>query len=161
VAHLTAQRRPDLVSGVILFGYWKDPATDLPATELPDAPSREPTTAEAAASDFITPGTISANAVAAYVEAALAADPVRVDVAFVEQFNDLDPAALTVPVQILQGELDPIAPTDAQARLFRALGSANKEWVVLGGCDHAAFLETCRPRFLRAMLGFLREVTGA
>jgi pimeloyl-ACP methyl ester carboxylesterase len=161
VAHLTAQRYPERVAGVVLFGYWKDPERLLPATETPDEPPRVPTTEAAAASDFITPGTISDAAVQAYVVQALAADPVRADIAHVEQFNELDPGLLTVPVQVLQGELDPIAPAAVQARLFDGLATGDREWVVLGGCDHAAFLESCRPRFLRALVGFLEEVTGS
>jgi pimeloyl-ACP methyl ester carboxylesterase len=70
----------------------------------------------------------------------------------------MSPDSLTVPTLVLQGELDPIAPTLVQERLFGRLGTAHKEWVVLPGCDHAAHLEVCKPRFESAVVRFVREV---
>jgi pimeloyl-ACP methyl ester carboxylesterase len=55
VAHLTAQRWPELVGGVALYGYFKDPAVDLPVSTDPSDPPREATTREGTLSDFITP----------------------------------------------------------------------------------------------------------
>lgn len=159
VAHLTAQRHPEAVSGVVLFGHWRHPDARAAVVETLGEPERRPNTAEAAASDFITPGSISRRAVEAYVEAALAADPVRVDLGRMHEFDALDPDSLAVPVLILQGELDPIAPDSVQAALFARLAAPDREWVVLGGCDHAAFLERCRPRFLRALAGFAEEMS--
>lgn len=159
-AHLVAQRRPELVSGVALYGYWKNPDTALPEGDDPAEPPRNATTAEAARSDFITEGTISDRAVDAFVAAALEADPVRVDVRRAWEFNALSPDSLTAPTLILQGELDPIAPPETQAALFGALGTGHKSWVVLPGCDHAAHLEVCRERFTRALVGFVREAAG-
>jgi pimeloyl-ACP methyl ester carboxylesterase len=160
VAHLTAQRWPDLVSGVALYGYWKHPDQALPEVEeLGDAP-RSPTTDEAARSDFITPGSISDSAIEAFVEAALASDPVRVDIRDAHEFNALAPDSLAVPTLILQGEFDPIAPTPVQSALFADLGTAHKSWVVLPGCDHAAHIERCMPRFVRTLSGFVHEVAG-
>ena len=159
VAHLTAQRHPELVSGVVLFGYWRHPDARTPVTGLGE-PERRPNTAEAAASDFITPNSISRAAVEAYVSASLEADPVRVDLGRMHEFDALSPDSLRVPVLLMQGELDPIAPDSVQAALFDRLAASDKEWVVLGGCDHAAFLERCRPRFLRSLAGFVDEVTG-
>lgn len=158
IAHLTAQRWPELVSGVSLYGYFKNPATDLPVATAQADPPRAATTREGALSDFITPGTIDETDIERFVEAALGADPVRVDIRNGHQLNALSPDSLTVPTQILQGELDPIGPTAVQERLFQALGTAHKEWVVLPGCDHAAHLETCKERFEGAFLRFVREV---
>ncbi len=159
-AHLAAQRHPELLSGVALYGYWKDPAVTLPADGSPEAPPRNPTTDEAARSDFITPGSISERAVDAFAAAALEADPVRVDIRRADQFNALSPDSLRVPTLILQGEFDPIAPTGTQARLFEGLHTGHKAWVVLPGCDHAAHMERCMPRFVRALSGFVHEVGG-
>ncbi|HSM62069.1 MAG TPA: alpha/beta fold hydrolase [Longimicrobiales bacterium] len=159
-AHLAAQRHPERLSGVALYGYWKDPDGTLPVDDDPAAPPRAATTEEAARSDFITEGTISAEAVAAFVAAALEADPVRVDVRRVHEFNALAPDSLTVPTLVLQGELDPIAPTETQVGLFLGLGTGHKAWVVLPGCDHAAHLEVCRPRFVQALSAFVLEVAG-
>ncbi len=159
-AHLAAQRHPDRLSGVALFGYWKHPAAVIPEAQDPLAPPRTPTDEAGARSDFITPGSISDRAIATFVETALAADPVRVDIRALDEFNALAPDSLTVPTLILQGELDPIAPTATQAALFEGLGTAHKTWVVLPGCDHAAHMERCMPRFVRTLSGFILEVAG-
>lgn len=158
VAHLTAQRWPELVSGVALYGYFKHPDRPFPEAPSPGEPPRSPTTEEAARSDFITPGTIEEADVTAFVAAALEADPVRVDIRRGHQLNALAPDSLLVPTLILQGELDPLAPLDVQAALFTRLGTAHREWVVLPGCDHAAHLEICQERFRSTLLRFVREV---
>lgn len=158
IGHLAAQRWPELVSGVSLYGYFKDPAAEYPESASPDDPPRSATTREGALSDFITPGSIDSTDIERFVAAALEADPVRVDIRNGQQLNAIIPDSLTVPTQVLQGELDPIAPTPVQERLFRRLGSAHKEWVVLPGCDHAAHLERCKARFESALLRFVREV---
>lgn len=158
VGHLTAQRWPELLSGVSLYGYFKDPAVEYPASEITEDPPRAATTREGALSDFITPGSIDSVDIERFVEAALEADPVRVDIRNGHHLNALHPDSLTVPTQILQGELDPIAPTPVQERLFGGLGTAHKEWIVLPGCDHAAHIEVCKARFESAFLRFVREV---
>ena len=113
------------------------------------------TTAEAAASDFITPGAISDAAIEAYVEAALAADPVRTDWTAAHEWNALNPVAVSVPTLILQGEHDPLSPSASLALLFDQLGTTDKAWVVVPGGDHAAFLESPRPYFLSVLTSFL------
>lgn len=160
VAHLTAQRHPTRVSGVALYGYWRDPRTVSPVADDPAEAPRSPTTEQGARSDFITEGSISDRAIDAFVTRALAADPVRVDIGRVHELNALSPDSLRTPTLILQGELDPIAPTETQAVLFRGLATAHKTWAVLPGCDHAAHLETCMPRFVRLLAGFVHEVAG-
>lgn len=158
-AHLFAQRWPESTSGVALYGYWKDPATALPLEDDPPEPTGSPTTAEAA-SDFITEGSISPQAIGAFVAAAREADPVRVDIRRTWEFNALSPDSLTVPTLILEGESDPIAPTDLQDRPFTGPGTGHRSWVVLPGCDHAAHLERCMARFVRTPSGFVKEVAA-
>jgi alpha-beta hydrolase superfamily lysophospholipase len=155
VSQLTAQQRPDLVDRLVLFGYPNRPGSQRAVQEPVGAPPMEPTTAEAAASDFVTPGSISQAAIDAYVEAALAADPVRTDWTGGHEWNRLDASRVTVATLILQGEHDPLAPTAAQERLFGELGSGDKAWVVVPGGDHAAFLEAPRSYFLATMGAFL------
>jgi pimeloyl-ACP methyl ester carboxylesterase len=157
VAQLAVQRHPDLVASLILFGYPADPDRKQPDAIEPDAPARKPTTAEAAAEDFITPGAISQGAIAAYVKAAIAADPVRADWRRDTEWNALDPAALHVPVLLLQAEHDPIAKTDAHARLFARLGTQDRQWIVIPGGDHAALLEDTAPRMIAAIHAFLEH----
>ncbi|MEQ9400645.1 MAG: alpha/beta fold hydrolase [Longimicrobiales bacterium] len=155
VGQLVAQRHPGLVDRLVLFGYPWAPGTVLPEAVATGAPPAEPTTAEAAASDFLVEGSISDAAVAEYVRHALEADPVRADWTALHQWNALDPAAVTVPTLVIHGEHDPLAPVAAQAGLFQGLGTADRAWVVVPGGDHAAFLETPRPYFLAVLEAFL------
>ncbi len=159
ISHLAAQQVPELISSLTLFGYWKD----SDQTFDPDAPDLIPTrtinTAEAAASDFLIPGSISQNAIDAYVELALKYDPVRVDMNNMDEFNALDPSKVNVPTLILQGEHDPIGPTAIQTKLFERLGTAYKQWTVIEGGDHAAFMETPRPYFIHALVNFLEGIS--
>jgi len=156
VAQLTAQRAGDLISALILFGYPVDPDAQLsPSTSAPGDPPRAPTTAEAAASDFILPGSISQEAIEEYVREALEADPVRTDWNRLDEWNELDPARVLVPTLLLQGEKDPYAPTARQAAFFSRLGTPDRTWVTLAGGDHAAHLELPRLRFIHALVSFL------
>jgi len=155
VAQLTAQRFPQAIRSVTLFGYPTDPDAEVPVASGESEPERRTNTAEAAASDFIVPGSISEAAIAAYVDAALAADPVRADWNQLHQWNALDGEALDVPVLLLQAEFDPLANTDAHARFFVKIANPNKQWVVLAGGDHAALLETPRARLIKASVDFI------
>lgn len=155
VAQLTVQEHPELVSALVLFGYPADPDRKVPEATDPDIPARKPTTAEAAAEDFRAPGVISRRAIAAYVQAALAADPVRTDWRRETEWNALAPEAVHVPVLLLQAELDPLARTDAHARMFSRLGTVDRQWVVIPGGDHAALLEDTAPRMIAAIRAFI------
>jgi pimeloyl-ACP methyl ester carboxylesterase len=158
VAQLTAQRAGDLVSALILFGYPVGPDTDFSGSGPdPAEPPRLPTTAEAAASDFIIPGSISQVAIDEYVRHSLEADPFRVDWRHQSEWNELDPARILVPTLLLQGEKDPLAPTARQAAFFSKLGTAERAWVTIAGGDHAAHLETPRGTFIHAIVSFLRR----
>ena len=156
VGQLTAQRAGDLISGLILFGYPVGPESNFSGGRPnPAEPPRVPTTAAAAASDFIIPGAISQRAVDEYVRHALEVDPVRTDWRNLEEWEELDPAKVLVPTLLLQGEKDPLAPTERQAAFFSRLGTPNRSWVTIPGGDHAAHLETPRAIFIHAMVSFL------
>lgn len=154
VSQLVVQRHPDLVSGVVLFGYPVRPGGNR-RPQVAAEPARLTNTAQAAASDFITPGSISDRAVAAFVRAALANDPVRVDWRELAQWLALSAPAVTVPTLLLEGEFDPLALDDVHAQLFANLGTKDKTWVVIPGGDHAAFMETPRPYFLQMIENFI------
>ena len=62
-----------------------------------EKPAREKTTAEGAAEDFIVPNAISQAAIAAFVEQALAADPIRTDWRASDQWSALNAAKINVP----------------------------------------------------------------
>ena len=156
VSQLVAQRAPELVSDLVLFGYPRDPAQVYPTSPAdPGPPPAKATTGEAAAEDFIAPGVMSPASVKAYVAACLEADPVRVDWTAIEQWNELDPARVTVPTLVIHGELDPYAPIAQQARLFMGLANPDRAWVIVAGGDHAAHIEDTMPRFVAALVGFV------
>jgi pimeloyl-ACP methyl ester carboxylesterase len=155
VAHLMAQRHPELISNLILYGYPRDPAAPPVIQPAPEVPARETNTRERAASDFISPKAISQKVIDAYVAAALRADPVRVDFRATEQYGELDPAKVVTPTLVLHGERDPLAPIPAQANLFTKLGTPDRQWVVLPGVDHAALIEDSQPAFIAAVVAFV------
>ena len=155
IAQLTAQRMPGHIRSLTLFGYPTDPDVNIPVSAATTEPERRVNTAQGAASDFITPGSISQAAIDAYVSASLAADPIRADWNQLHQWNALDGKEVSVPTLLLQAEFDPLADTDAHARLFVSLANPNKQWVVLAGGDHAALLETPRARLIKASVDFM------
>jgi len=159
IAQLTVQRHPDLVSSLTLFGYWHDPDIQYPADEEDIEPLKETNTAKAAASDFILPGSISQKAIDTYVAEALKADPIKVDLKNLDQYNALDGSEIRIPVLILQGEHDPVAPVEIQAKLYMSLSTGHKQWITAPGGDHAAFMETPRDYFIHSLVSFFEGVT--
>ena len=153
ISLLASQKNSDNMASLTLFGFW----LDLDAQSIPSANvlERRINTAAAAASDFIVPGSISQKAIDTYVRASLTADPVRVDWRRESEFLSIDPNSIALPVLLMQGEFDPIAPTNLQAKLFTRLKAADKSWVVISGGDHAAFMETPRPQFIAAFKAFI------
>lgn len=159
VSQLSVQRHPNLAVSLTLFGYWRDVDGILAADGETLQPKYEPNTAQAAASDFIVPGSISAKAIDAYVSAALAADPVRTDVRHTDQYNALQEALIKIPTLVIAGEFDPLAPTEQQTKLYARIGSGHKQLVTVPGGDHAAFLEAPRDYFIHALVSFWQSVT--
>ena len=155
VAHLTAQRYPNLISNLVLYGYPQNLASPAVVPPSPAQPLRAPTTREAAASDFITPQVIPQKVIDAYVAAALKADPVRVDWRDEGQFSELDAAKIVTPTLLIHGERDPYTPLEAETALFTKLGTADRQWVSLAGADHAALVENAGPAFVAAIVAFV------
>jgi pimeloyl-ACP methyl ester carboxylesterase len=158
VAQLTAQLYPEAIRTVTLFGYPTDPDAEVAVDTSNASIENRVNTAEAAASDFIVPGSISDEAIAGFVDASLASDPIRADWNQLHQWNALDGEALTLPTLLLQAEFDPLADTDAHARFFSKIANANKQWIVLAGGDHAALIETPRLRLIEATIDFIEWV---
>ena len=161
VAQLTVQRWPELVSSLVFFGYSPTFAgAPLADGEGDTPPAARPNSATNAASDFITPGSISQRAIDAYVKAAMEADPVRADWRGAREWDELDPAEVRIPTLLLHAEFDPIATPEQRASLFHALGTADRESLEVAGGDHMAFIESCRPDFLKTLVGFLDRHRG-
>jgi alpha-beta hydrolase superfamily lysophospholipase len=157
ISLLAAQNEASNIASLTVFGFWMDLDVKIPEDPVPNPLQRTVNNAKAAASDFITPGNISQKAIDTYVKVALKSDPIRVDWKHLNEYNTINPSLLELPVLILQGEFDPIAPTDRQAKLFTRLKTADKSWVVISGGDHAAFMETPRPHFIEAFTGFINR----
>jgi alpha-beta hydrolase superfamily lysophospholipase len=154
---LATQKKAKDIASLTLFGYWQDLDFKIPEDPSDIQLKKTINTAESAASDFITPGSISQKAIDIYVKMALEHDPIRVDWRRMSEYNNIDPSLITTPVLILQGELDPIAPTDRQAKLFTRLKTADRSWVVISGGDHAAFMETPRKHFIHSFTEFINR----
>jgi pimeloyl-ACP methyl ester carboxylesterase len=155
LGHLAAQQYPKNIKSLVLFGFpiskgVKYPE-DIPTTEAP----QEKTTAEAAASDFIVPGSISQKAIDEYVRHSLEADPVRMDWHYQHQYNEIDGSELPMPVLLLEGEQDPLTYDDTYVDLFLKLPNADKQWIVLKDGDHAALLEKSRGKLIDATINFI------
>lgn len=157
VSLLTAQLNPNRLSALVLYGIGYDVGARPQLFSEPSDPPRQPTTAAAAASDFITPGAAAADVVRAYVERALASDPVRADWRREEEFGMIDPAQVIVPTLLLHGAHDPYVKMDAQSRLFSTLRTERKAWVVLPGTDHAAHIGTAQRQWIQAIIDFIEE----
>jgi pimeloyl-ACP methyl ester carboxylesterase len=159
---LTAQTWPEAAAGVVLYGYpcrgngaakpAAKPSPPKPAAE-PQIPKRAANTAASAASDFITPGSVSREVIDAFVAAALKADPVRAD--WRGGWDAVRFADLHVPVLLIHGERDPVSARGCLASRFAELDGVDRRWVVLAGGDHAAHLERTAPAFAAAVLEFI------
>jgi len=158
ISQLAVERHPGSVSSLTLFGYWRDNDEKFPADEAGIKMLKDVNTAEAAASDFITPGSISQKAIDTYVEVALRADPIKADLKGDDQYNALNGSNIQTPTLVIYGEHDPIAPAEYQTKLYRSLATGHKQLVSVPGGDHAAFLETPREYFIDALVSFLQSV---
>ncbi|HEY4320297.1 MAG TPA: alpha/beta fold hydrolase [Gemmatimonadales bacterium] len=157
VSQLVAERYPQLISALILYGYPFAVGEHITVDAPGPLPAREATTDSGARSDFLEPAVTSKRMVDAYSRAALRSDPVRTDWRGALQWNALNPAQVRVPTLLLQGEHDPSLPDSTLARFFSHLGTADKQRVTLLGGDHASLLEDTRPAFIDAVVAFIER----
>ena len=154
-AMLAAQRHPEKLSALIMYGYHNvDHPPSIP--EAPTSPPRAATTDEGAAEDFISPEVTAPGVKDAYVKSATSLDPIRVDWRHEEQFNVLDPAKIHTPILVIHGEKDPYAGGAGMPSFFAKLASVDRAWVVLAGTDHVAHVER-QGAFVQALVGFLER----
>jgi pimeloyl-ACP methyl ester carboxylesterase len=153
VAVLLAQSDPRAASAIVLFGF--PPGVRQTTSPGLDKPPRAATTAAAAAEDFITPGAASRSLIDAYVAAALAADPVRVDWRDEHEFV-FEPAKISTPTLMIYGVNDPFR-NPAAAGFFDALAARDRAYVVLPDSDHAAHVEDSARAWAHAIDGFLQS----
>ena len=161
ISQIVAQREPALINSLLLFGYPFDPERHISKSDAQESTIEAPRLKNSrrhAASDFITPGSISQNAIDAYVNASLKADPVRVDFKHLEQWAELDAKKVSTPTLLMQGEFDPLAKTELQIAFFQNINTSNKWWIFLNGGDHAALLEQPREKMLTLMQTFINSL---
>jgi pimeloyl-ACP methyl ester carboxylesterase len=153
VAVMLAQSEPLAASALVLFGF--PPGVRQTTSADTTEPPRAATTAAAAAEDFITPGAASRAVIDAYVAAALAADPVRVDWRHENEFA-FEPAKVTLPTLMIYGVNDPFRNA-ASATFFETLAARDRAYVVLPASDHAAHVENSTRAWIHAIDGFLQS----
>jgi pimeloyl-ACP methyl ester carboxylesterase len=154
VALLTAQRAPQAMSSLVLYGFAADVDAAPRDQATPAQPPRVKTTAEAAGEDFLVQGAFSPQVKQAYVTQALASDPVRNDWRAASQFA-FRPETVHVPTLLIRGAQDPYNTQDKYARLFLRLGSEDKRWINLPGSDHVAHVENSHAAWVAAITEFI------
>jgi alpha-beta hydrolase superfamily lysophospholipase len=154
ISQMVAQASPARLSALVLFGFVFDPDAQFVDANGSDKPQLLKNTPDAAASDFVSPKVTPPAVVKAYVEQALKADPIRIDLRNDGEFNVLKPAKVSLPTLVMYGQQDSINDQEA-GKFFAALGTGDKELVVLPGGDHAALVEDTHDMWIAAIVGFL------
>jgi alpha-beta hydrolase superfamily lysophospholipase len=156
-AMLAAQSMTGRVSALVLFGFAYDPDLAFADVSVPEKPQLSKNTAESAASDFISPRVTPPAVIQAFVDQAMKADPVLMDLKNDAEFNALKPARVMVPTLLLFGERDPgVVALDA-GKFFAALGTPDRQLVMLPGADHAAQIEDTHDAWIAAIVNFLNR----
>jgi len=156
ISALVATRAKQPLSALVLYAYNLDPGAppdNGPASG--EAPATR-NTAEWARSDFISPNVTSPQLIQDFVDAALATDPIRVDVCCDAEFLAIRPESIQVPTLLIHGARDPAFKPAVASAFFTRLASAERRWIVVGGGDHAAHLEDTAPEVTAAMIDFIR-----
>jgi uncharacterized Ntn-hydrolase superfamily protein/pimeloyl-ACP methyl ester carboxylesterase len=157
LAGIAAVTAPTRMSALVLFGFAFDPDLQFGDLAVPEKPLMEKNTPEAAASDFVSPKVISPAVIQAFVEQALKADPILVDLKNDVEFNLFKPAKLMVPTLVLFGDRDAGVPQEDAGKFFARIAAPDKQMVVLPGGDHAAQLEDTHEAWIAAIINFINR----
>ncbi len=111
MAGMAAQSAPSRVSNVVLFGFAFDPDLKFIDVDAGDKPAKLKNDAASAASDFVSPDVTPRAVITAFVDQALKADPMLVDVKADAEFNAFDP-----------GEADDAGPGAVRIERFGRAG---------------------------------------
>jgi pimeloyl-ACP methyl ester carboxylesterase len=153
----SAAAAPTRMSALVLFGFAFDPEAQFVDVTVSEKPQMEKNTAEAAASDFISPKVTPPAVIKAFVEQALKADPILMDLKNDSEFNAIKPESIVVPTLLLFGEDDPGVLASDAGKFFAALATGDKQIVSLPGADHAAQLEDTHDAWIAAIVNFLNR----
>ena len=166
VAQLFAQKSPQLISKLVLYGSIYDPLVSYPpiplyvnGTDSSTKNDRMENTFNAAIEDFTIEGSIPPEPATKFAQAALLSDPYKAHWSYLSQFNNLDPARVSVPTLVVAGDQDPYAPIRVQASLFENLGrGADRTWSIIADADHAVhLLDDGRDRFINLVTSFVEN----
>jgi pimeloyl-ACP methyl ester carboxylesterase len=155
MAGMAAQAAPARVSNVVLFGFVIDPALEFVDAGSSENPLRLKNTEASAASDFISPAITPRAVVNAFVEQAMKADPILVDLKDDDEFNGFDAELLTTPTLVIFGSNDPSVVMEDAGKMFAKLAARDKQIVVLPGADHAAHIEDTHDAWIAAVVGLI------
>ncbi len=156
ISALVATRAKQPLTALILYAYNLDPTAPPDNGPASGKAPALPNTAEWARSDFISPAVTSPALIQDFVDAALAADPIRVDVCCDAEFRGIHPEAIRVPTLLIHGARDPAFKPMAASAFFTQLASSERRWIVVAAGDHAAHLEDTAPEVVAAMTDFMR-----
>ncbi len=157
ISMMTAELKPSAMSALVLFGFVFDPDATFADSDVPEQPQRDKNTAENAASDFITPEVTPPIVIKSFVDQALKADPIHIDLKGDGEYAILKPQKVTVPTLVLFGEKDPGVTFDDAGKFFSKLAAPDRQMVILPGADHAAQLEDTHDRWVAAIISFLNR----
>lgn len=154
---MAAQSASGKVSNLVMFGFAYDPDLQFQELDPGEKPLKIKNSEADAESDFISPGVTPKVVVASFVAQALKSDPILVDAKDDADFNGFQPRTLATPTLVLFGSDDPGLNQGEAGIMFAALGSRDKQMVVLPGADHAAQLEDTHDAWIAAIVNFINR----
>jgi len=155
MAGIAAIQAPNRLSNLVMFGFAFDPELEFVDVDPPEKLAKDKNTADAAASDFISPAVTPPQVVTAFVEQALKTDPILADLKNDSEFNLFKPAQLSTPTLVMFGSNDPGVAAEDAGKMLATMAVADKQIVVLPGADHAAHLEDTHDAWVAAIVNFI------
>jgi pimeloyl-ACP methyl ester carboxylesterase len=173
IAQIAAQRYPDAMSKLILYGSIYNPNVkySIPPPPFPgddyknltdhdDFPLHEmaPQNVYGNATEDFTHNHVVSNW---FAEAALICDPIKVQWWNLHQLNECHPSLVKVPTMVIAGDQDPYAPMSTQAELFTHLGKGrDRVWSIIANADHAVHLSDRRFKLVENVRNFIDTHSG-
>lgn len=155
VVQLAAQQPEANISALVLFAFAMDPDAKFAALAPPEQPAMTKTTRADAEMDFISPQVTPRAVIDAFVQQALASDPVRTDWIREDEFNGARVDRLTMPTLVIHGARDPGMVDEVTAKYVAKIPATHRQWTILPGGDHAAQLEDTHDAFIETVAGFI------
>lgn len=163
VSHLVAQKRPELVRELVLYGhpiehtyanrYYK---VEGGVKSTVEEPVHEPNSVEWASSDFMENST-QQKVIDAYVSSTLNLDPILADWNNLSEWTQLEPQKITVPTLLINGVHDSVAPIESLAPFFSEIHNPDRSWVIIPDSGHAAHLEDSSAQMVTSVINFIRR----